>query len=746
MQYPNPRRIGALAFAILWAILSPQTVGAQIVIRVPLRITIDDRHFDSTRTGMQGHFKFALVDAAGKSLWSQDGASMQGGAPEGFVRLHVTNGVVIVPLGAPSVGMPINGGSLSTDMPPVKLRVWFGTDEGMMAQLTPDFPLSSAPAAVLAQGLPNNSVQSVNLPNGAIISAKLANGAVGGFKLAPGAVGTMHLMNDAVTSEKIADGAISSSIFQTNSLATIRFMDNSIGTTALPDDAVIERKLATGAAAGAKFANAAVTETKLLNGAVTSIKIGNQQVAGNHFAGHIVGTDKFADGGVAGTDLADSSVTAPKLAGAITSTAVANNAVTPAKLGANALVSALSDGDEDGLLLRNTGVATFTNSLGEGWLKLFSKPAYGNAPYVSDLKTNNVSLDGQDRFSPSQLWNGQQWFVWGVHSSQSKGLRLSGTRFSVFGNQFSVVPLANSPIDRTDNELLWTGQYYIVWGGQDSPTNKFNDGGFFNPNSQKWTPMNASGAPAARSRPASFAQRGRMGVWGGGQDRDLYWFDPGVGVNGAWSKTTFSDPDLPSARTLQADVWTGDRLIVWGGLDDNTFSALNNGAILNPTNSTNPWRALPATDAPTARFGARSVWTGAEMIIWGGIDSMQNGLNTGARYHIVQDKWTPLPTTNAPQYRTGSQVIWTGLDMLVLAPQPNGNSTTNNRIYRYNLAQDRWTQDTTFANSNVSPFQSTTTFAWIGDRLIIYTGNNSADANFDAVLPDAPVTSYFFRP
>ena len=45
---------------------------------------------------------------------------------------------------------------------------------------------------------------------------------------------------------------------------------------------------------------------------------------------------------------------------------------------------------------------------------------------------------------------------------------------------------------------------------------------------------------------------------------------------------------------------------------------LNTGGRYNP--STDSWTATSTTNAPTARVTHTAVWTGSEMIVWGGTD------------------------------------------------------------------------------------------------------------------------------
>ena len=60
------------------------------------------------------------------------------------------------------------------------------------------------------------------------------------------------------------------------------------------------------------------------------------------------------------------------------------------------------------------------------------------------------------------------------------------------------------------------------------------------------------------------------------------------------------------------------------------------------------WTATSLTNAPAARIDHTAVWTGSEMIVWGGEDSNFIALNTGGRYNPSTDSWTATSLTNAP--------------------------------------------------------------------------------------------------
>jgi len=70
-----------------------------------------------------------------------------------------------------------------------------------------------------------------------------------------------------------------------------------------------------------------------------------------------------------------------------------------------------------------------------------------------------------------------------------------------------------------------------------------------------------------------------------------------------WTPTSFAAPD---ARYNHTAIWTGSEMIVWGG-----YPTTITGARYNP--ATDSWVATTITGAPIARYYHRAVWTGSEM-------------------------------------------------------------------------------------------------------------------------------------
>jgi hypothetical protein len=90
---------------------------------------------------------------------------------------------------------------------------------------------------------------------------------------------------------------------------------------------------------------------------------------------------------------------------------------------------------------------------------------------------------------------------------------------------------------------------------------------------------------------------------------------------------------------------------------------------LGPSNVTYlAWQLMGAANTPTAREHHTAVWTEREMLVWGGRGSTKTAsifLNTGGRYDPATDTWTDISITNAPHGRWGHTAVWTGSEMLV---------------------------------------------------------------------------------
>jgi hypothetical protein len=197
-----------------------------------------------------------------------------------------------------------------------------------------------------------------------------------------------------------------------------------------------------------------------------------------------------------------------------------------------------------------------------------------------------------------------------------------------------------------------------------------------------------------------------------------------------WTPT--STTNAPTARRLHTAVWTGTEMIIWGG-DDQNGNLLNTGARYDP--ATDSWTNISTTNAPAARRYHSAIWTGTEMIIWGGQGQVGGeGLNTGARYNPNTDSWTTVTVSNAPEARLYHSAVWSGSAMVIWG----GNSGRGFLATggRYNPSTDSWTPTST-TNAPVARYLHTA--VWSGSELIVW-GGFSGNGELDSGSRYNPIT------
>jgi hypothetical protein len=121
--------------------------------------------------------------------------------------------------------------------------------------------------------------------------------------------------------------------------------------------------------------------------------------------------------------------------------------------------------------------------------------------------------------------------------------------------------------------------------------------------------------------------------------------------------------NAPAPRSAPL-VWTGTQVLVWGGYDSVSSNMyLQSGGRYDP--ETDSWTPTSTGDAPVGRWGHAAVWTGNVMVVWGGARAGTSSTNTGGRYDPLLDDWAPTSTLNAPSRRYLHTAVWTGSRMVV---------------------------------------------------------------------------------
>src|SRR5207248_4062650 len=98
-------------------------------------------------------------------------------------------------------------------------------------------------------------------------------------------------------------------------------------------------------------------------------------------------------------------------------------------------------------------------------------------------------------------------------------------------------------------------------------------------------------------------------------------------------------------------------MLVWGGIGSNLEWAqrTGNGARYQP--ETDTWSPISGEGAPTQWSSHSAVWTGRQMLVWGGFDRVAGTVNTGARYDPAADTWQPMVAPSGPSQRPGHSAV-----------------------------------------------------------------------------------------
>jgi N-acetylneuraminic acid mutarotase len=320
------------------------------------------------------------------------------------------------------------------------------------------------------------------------------------------------------------------------------------------------------------------------------------------------------------------------------------------------------------------------------------------------------------------VWTGQDMIVWGGFYVAASNL---GGRYHPATDAWTALPTEGAPGPRSHHAAVWTGTEVLVWGGwersRDGHATAFGDGAAYNPATSTWRRLSTEGAPHPRAGHTAVWTGSEMVIWGGTTSFGGPYLNDGARYDPRTDRWTPMSSSTLSPRAGHTAVWTGRELLVWGG--DDGSGALGDGARYDP--ATDRWSLVSAAGAPSPRSRHTAVWTGSEMVIWGG----HNGgrtledrlvLGDGARYRPAVDVWSPMPAEGAPAPRAGHTAVWTGTELLVWG----GSGGPRGPLYlsdgaRYSPAVDVWAPLP--AAGAPSP-RAGHTAVWTGTELLVWGG------------------------
>ena len=313
------------------------------------------------------------------------------------------------------------------------------------------------------------------------------------------------------------------------------------------------------------------------------------------------------------------------------------------------------------------------------------------------------------------VWTGNEMIVW---QNDNEG----GARFNPVTGSWKVLPPVKGP-DRSVT-ALWTGHEVLLWGGIHGTSEHghllLDAGGvLYDPIVDSWR-MVPPPPPSMGWESAVVWTGKEMIVWGGDTR------NPERSSNSFSGKGARYDPELdrwtstsmvgaPGPRAQHLGVWTGTELVIWGGYGYEGEPLT--GRRYNP--ATDTWRGM--SQAGPWVGGTPGIWSGREMIVF---------TNPTSAYNPVTDTWRAFPTTLAPFQRAGATYTMTGDFLFVWGGWEFARNRAVNTGSRFHVPTDTWVPLSTI--SALQPRQNHTA-VWTSDSLIVWGGGTTSRSATGAI-------------
>lgn len=262
--------------------------------------------------------------------------------------------------------------------------------------------------------------------------------------------------------------------------------------------------------------------------------------------------------------------------------------------------------------------------------------------------------------SETAVWTGKEMLAWGITTAA----------FNPLTGHWRTLPASPIAGRAAPTLVVWTGRQMIGWGGG-CCGEAAADGATYTPTSNSWQKL-PTGPLAGRY--ASGAWTGRDLIIAGGSNADGKVFADAAAYTPAtdsWRRIA----NLPIPLTGAVATWDGRELLLIGGRTTvaGGLRLVTRGFAYNP--ATNRWRRLPTMGQ--GRVEQTAVWTGHQLLTWGG-ETLRTGKWVapahGLAFNPAQNRWSALPTSPL-RGRVAPTAVWTGHQMIVWGGSSIGNAT-----------------------------------------------------------------------
>lgn len=388
------------------------------------------------------------------------------------------------------------------------------------------------------------------------------------------------------------------------------------------------------------------------------------------------------------------------------------------------------------------GVSTYTYQVeGRGDFQVKVGGNAGNV-YSNTLTSRAILQTGYDPLTPdwnpieaqydlavighTAIWTGTEMIVWGgVNTlktpSSLDDVAFQGLRYRPSDDSWHTV--SAPPIAfRKDHTAVWTGSDMIVWGGISiDDTTYYADGAAYNPVANTWVTLDPGFAPPLRAQHTAVWTGTKMLIWGGFNGssylNDGYVYNPAASPGSNWAQTGATNE--PTARVAKA-VWTGTEMVVFGG--SNSVSPQDDGGAYDPANDT--WNTTPLASMATPRALHSLVWTGTKILSIGGLDASSTALGSSEIYDVGTNLWTAGSAYPLGEVFNHTAIRADGTNYVLVWGGQDSGSVATNLGHVYDLSTNTWTWSIN-ASSGVPSLRLGHTAIWTqgaGTRMIVWGG------------------------
>ena len=316
----------------------------------------------------------------------------------------------------------------------------------------------------------------------------------------------------------------------------------------------------------------------------------------------------------------------------------------------------------------------------------------------------------ESNYNATTVWTGQEVLHWGGSNNIANAYV-----YEPATDRWSMRSDNNAPASRKHPSSVWTGIEMIVWGG-DSPV-----GGRYRPLTDSWTQTSAVGTPATRNSPPMVWTGTEMMLWGNGVGGGRY-----KPSSNSWQ--SLPNPGVYDELVGNHFVWTGSDVMLWGGYVPGTNEYPSTLWRFDPSQDT--WTSFDSAFAPGGRHNHGTVWTGSELLVWGGCDEDDPYLNTGGIFDPERGQWRPMSRVGAPTPRINQSAVWSGIEMIVWGGRDDFSNTQTGG--RFDPNTNSWVETTTTNATSMRRFHHA---HWTGDTMIVLGGSYSGTDFYGTYKP-----------